>query len=441
VGCELTKGTKWSPKLTTMNRFQWVICQLDMLRRCMSVNAIRKQMSALPKSLDETYDRILLSIDEIHQPEVMKTLQALTVTVDVLTPEEIVEILAVDLEATPPRFEPDSRLLDPRSVLSMCSSLVTASRVIQWKYATRMKEVSALRLAHASVADYLTRPNPSGPLQFHYSRLSARQFMAQSCLAYLLNPEFASNSISQHTENRYLTPEFIHGTLHHPQVTQRMKTYPFLQHATSFWPMYLERKEGDPEDHLTPKTKEILQTFFATSKLPNGGNFAAWVAMLIPSAPSNYVQNTQPLYYASSFGLTEVVRIILSREPDIDINALGGRAHSTALHVATYRDHIDVVRLLLEKGADPSIPNDIHESPMYWASVNGNDEMEELLSEYDANWISRRQIARELGKGFGEGESLLHRHVDEHLLTRSFRLTDSGLVPEPEQGESRSEKV
>ena len=116
VGCELTQGTKGSPKLTTMDRFQWVICQFDMLRRCMSVNAIRKQMSALPKSLDETYDRILLSIDEIHQPEVMKTLQALTVTVDVLTLEEIVEILAVDLEATPPRFEPDSRLLDPRSV-------------------------------------------------------------------------------------------------------------------------------------------------------------------------------------------------------------------------------------------------------------------------------------------------------------------------------------
>jgi hypothetical protein len=64
-----------------------------------------------------------------------------------------------------------------------------------------------------------------------------------------------------------------------------------------------------------------------------------------------------------------------------------------------------------------------------------------LLSEYDANWISRRQIARELGMGFGDGESLLHRHVDEHLLTSSFRLTDSGLVPEPEQGESRSEKV
>src|SRR5271168_34743 len=142
-------------------RFQWVICQLDMLRRCTSVSAIRKAMSALPKSLDETYDRILLGIDEIHQPEVMKVLHALTVSVSQLTLEEIVEILAVDLEATPPRFDPDSRLLDPRTILSMCSSLVTTARAEQWdEFGGK-----TLRLAHASVADYLTRPNPSGPSQ------------------------------------------------------------------------------------------------------------------------------------------------------------------------------------------------------------------------------------------------------------------------------------
>jgi hypothetical protein len=319
-------------------------------------------MSALPKSLDETYDRLLLGIDEIHLPEVMKVLHALTASVRQLTLDDIVEILAVDLEATPPRFEPDSRLLDPRTILSMCSSLVTTSRA------------KALRLAHASVADYLTRPNPSGPSQFHFTRNSALQFLAQTCLAYLLNPEFSEGDTG----------------LTHTHVEQRLRTFAFLWHTVNFWPIYLKREAGDPEEHLTPRTKEILQMFFSTSKLPNGGNFAAWVRMLIPHSPASYVQNTHPLYYAASFGLFEVVRIILDTEKELDINVLGGRARATALHVAVYRDHIDVVRLLLERGAEPNIPNNIGESPMFWARVNGNWEMQALLEQYGA--ISLRNL-------------------------------------------------
>jgi hypothetical protein len=319
-------------------------------------------MSALPKSLDETYDRLLLGIDEVHLPEVMKVLHALTASVRQLTLDEIVEILAVDLEATPPRFEPDSRLLDPRTILSMCSSLVTTSRA------------KTLRLAHASVADYLTRPNPSGPSQFHFTRNSALQFLAQTCLAYLLNPEFSEGDAG----------------LTHTQVEQRLRTFPFLRHTINFWPIYLKREAGDPEEHLTTRTKEILQMFFSTSKLPNGGNFAAWVRMLIPQSPASYVQNTHPLYYAASFGLPEVVRIILDTEKGLDLNVLGGRARATALHVAVYRDHIDVVRLLLERGAEPNIPNNIGESPMFWARVNGNWEMQALLEEYGA--ISLRNL-------------------------------------------------
>jgi ankyrin repeat domain-containing protein 50 len=339
-----------------------------MLRRCTSVSAIRKAMSALPKSLDETYDRILLGIDEIHQPEVMKVLHALTASEGQLTLEEVVEILATDLEATPPRFEPDSRLLDPRTILSMCSSLVTTSRAEQWGAFGG----KALRLAHASVADYLTRPNPSGPSHFHFTRNSARQFLAQTCLAYLLNPEFSGGD----------------NGLTRTQVGQRLKAFPFLRHAVNIWPMYLKKEAGDPEEHLTSRTKEILQIFFSTRKLPNGGNFIAWVRMLIPSSPAGYVQNTHPLYYAASFGLFEVVRIILDTEKGLDINALGGRVHATALHVAVYRDHINVARLLLERGAKPNIPNDIGESPMYWAFANGNKEMQALLEQYGAG-ISR----------------------------------------------------
>jgi len=167
----------------------------------------------------------------------------------------------------------------------------------------------------------------------------------------------------------------------------------FLPHAVSFWPMYLEKEPGDPEYHIDSKTRGLLQEFFATSKQPKGGAYASWVGFLIAEAPLNFIENTRPLYYAASFGLTEVVRIILETEKDLDINALGGRANASALHAAVYRDHYDVVKLLLEHGADPNLPNYSNESPLYWAHANANDEMEELLFRYGAT-TTKRSLSR-----------------------------------------------
>lgn len=102
------------------DRFQWVVCQLDMLKRCLSVAAVRKALEeGLPKDLNQTYDQILARIDDQHLPEVMKILKALIATESVLFLDEIVEILAVDFEQMPPRFEQDLRIMDPRSILSM----------------------------------------------------------------------------------------------------------------------------------------------------------------------------------------------------------------------------------------------------------------------------------------------------------------------------------
>lgn len=289
----------------------------------------------------------------------MKILQALTATIEPLTLEDIVEILAVDLESHPPRFDPDSRLLDPRNVFSICSSLVTVSYVPRWPSKI---PTSILRLAHASVADYLTQPNPTGIARFHFSRTSARQFLARTCIGYFMNPEFSKG----HTYGRH---------------QKNLREYPFLRHCIDRWPEYLEKLPGEPDNYLDSKTRQTVQAFFDTSSLPNGGNYAFWVGCLIPDMPLDYVINTRPLYYAASFGLVDVVRLILLTEKDSDIDALGGRARSSALHVAVYRDHIEVVKVLLERGADPNLCNERMEPPLYWARTH---EMKQLLLKHGA---------------------------------------------------------
>ncbi|CZR56742.1 related to ankyrin [Phialocephala subalpina] len=353
--------------------FQWVVCQLDMLQRCLSVAAVRKALSAdFPKDLEGTYDQILYGVQQSHQSEALKVLQALIATEKPLTPKEIVDVLAVDLDADPPTFEPDARLIDPRSILSVCPSLITTKTYRRHAYDIYAKPTTVLLLSHASVADYLAQPKPPGLSQFQISKQSARRMLGQICLAYLMASDFRD--------------------LNKKSVVLNSKAHPFLQHAVQFWPNYLQRATDDPDDRLDEATRSLTQAFFATSKMPNGGNFAFWVGMLIPNAPIHYIANTHPLYYAASFGLLEVVQLLLDTEKGIDINALGGRAHSSALHVATFRDHIDVVKLLLEHGADPNLPNEEEEPPLYWAIANGNHAMVDLLLANGAEPKNQQQF-------------------------------------------------
>jgi ankyrin repeat protein len=54
----------------------------------------------------------------------------------------------------------------------------------------------------------------------------------------------------------------------------------------------------------------------------------------------------------------------------------------TGLHWAAYRDQPDMVRFLLEKGADPTIRDPNYDStPLGWAIYHGNDAVRQILEE------------------------------------------------------------
>ncbi|KUJ17322.1 uncharacterized protein LY89DRAFT_733179 [Mollisia scopiformis] len=355
--------------------FQWVVCQLDMLQKCLSVAAVRKALSTdFPQDLEGTYDQILHDIPSNCQPEASKVLQALIATRELLSVEEIVDILAVDLDSTPAKFDPDARPIDPRSILSLCSSLITTTKASQLDFYDNFEEpVTVLRLAHASVAEYFARPKPEVLSQFYFSHRSARRRLGQACVAYLMAPEFGNVNNKRN-------------------IFESLELFPFLRHAAKYWPLYFGKEKGDPEESMDETMRSLIQALFATSKLPNGGNFAFWVGLLIPEASFHDVASTQPMYYTASFGLLEVTRLLLDTEKDIDIDALGGRARASALHVAVYRDHIDVANLLLERGASPDTTNITGESALYWATLNKNQEMSDLLLRYGASPLGQQQL-------------------------------------------------
>jgi hypothetical protein len=109
-------------------RFRWVVCQLDVLRKCLKLDGLRKALKSLPKTLDETYDRILMNIDEQYIGDAFKVLQFLAFSARPVKIEEVAEVLAVDFDHHGgPRFNADLRLRDAEAILTICSSLVTTS--------------------------------------------------------------------------------------------------------------------------------------------------------------------------------------------------------------------------------------------------------------------------------------------------------------------------
>src|SRR6202041_2652796 len=87
---------------------------------------IRKAMESLPKSLDETYERILLNIDELYKEDAHRVLQWLAFSARPVTMAEVAEVLAINFDEGA-LLSPDQRLSDPHDILAICSSLVTTS--------------------------------------------------------------------------------------------------------------------------------------------------------------------------------------------------------------------------------------------------------------------------------------------------------------------------
>lgn len=76
-----------------------------------------------------------------------------------------------------------------------------------------------------------------------------------------------------------------------------------------------------------------------------------------------------PLQTASRLGLDNVVRILLSRNADINAVDMNG---NTALHTAALNSQLSVVKLLLEKNPNLDIQNKVGNTALHLAVISGN---------------------------------------------------------------------
>jgi ankyrin repeat protein len=109
------------------------------------------------------------------------------------------------------------------------------------------------------------------------------------------------------------------------------------------------------------------------------------VQMLLSTTPININAKDKThrtaLHWAAASGKVDMVRLLASGDEGrlrarLDVTNNRGR---TPLHLATDNNHIEIVRILLDSGADPSLANDGGWTALHIAADKGHEDIVDLL--------------------------------------------------------------
>ncbi|KAH8756434.1 hypothetical protein BGZ57DRAFT_957852 [Hyaloscypha finlandica] len=333
--------------------FRWVKCQLDVLRNCATPRDLKKALKALPPTLDETYERILLSIDKDDRGKAHTALQWLTFSARPLQLQEVAEAVVMEPECD--SFSPEDRMFEPYDIISICRSLVSIS-----------EDTSELRLAHYSVQEYLVSERiRKGPASFFsVIRVSADTLIAEVCLTYIL---------------LFNKPDSLSET--------SLLEWPLLDYACKHWFHHAGRLTDESDRRNESRLTDKL---FIPHK-----NFAfyQWLRVFEPDRPwisfdrhKEFGSLATPLYYSSYCCLLDATRNLLYRGANVD--ARGGH-YSTPLNAAASRiahpDSEAVIHLLIQSKADINMVDDRGWGPLHQTCWFGNAQVAKLLLQSGAN--------------------------------------------------------
>ena len=108
---------------------------------------------------------------------------------------------------------------------------------------------------------------------------------------------------------------------------------------------------------------------------------------------SYYLGCGAPLKNAAAAGHIEIVKLLLARGADPNLPEEGIAPHGHALYSAVYNGHFDIARLLLEHGAYSNPEVESSADALSIAIMNSDKKMIELLASYGATWRIAVQLA------------------------------------------------
>ncbi|KAI4943376.1 hypothetical protein J4E91_009285 [Alternaria rosae] len=308
----------------------------------------------LPRTLDQTYDRILSAISEEYSQYAMRILQWLAFSARPLSVEEIAEVVAINV-ARDLAFDRDEVLEDPLEALNICSSLVTITTKEAAERSRPAQQIIAL--AHYSVQEYLVsdRIRQGSAKQYSMQEAECHNAIARGSLKYLIQLQ---QLLSKET----------------------LKASALARYTAKFWSSHLQKTECEIE-----QASQLTMVLMAREEPA----YLNWIRLHDPDRPweepdleRSLDTIPMPLYYAAMLGFSTVTRLLLDK--GAEINAQGGH-YGNALQAASAGGHEQVVKTLLNKGAEVNAQGGHYGNALHAALVRGHEQVVKKLLDKGAN--------------------------------------------------------
>ena len=343
------------------HRFRWAFCQLEVLRQCFP-SSVRRILTELPESLDETYERILQQIPKSNQMHAHQLLQCLTVAARPLRVKELAEVLAIDFSATRGTLKVNENLRwedQEQAVLFTCSSLVT---IVDDGWLGPLVQFS-----HFSVKEFLTSDRLAASMTFRHHHIHlepAHTIMAQACLSILLHMDrsiceticeqtieeyplakYAGEHFGEHVEFGNVLSHIIDGV---DDLLNPHKPHFYM------WLWLLLNYRGysiDPENHYRS----------SINRRPNSSPFTTWPPRITP------------LHIAAQCGYLCLSRHLISKSP--------GASHArddcyrTPFHIAVLAGREEIFWLFTKSFVDLDMRDSENQTVLHMAAYKGLTEV------------------------------------------------------------------
>ncbi|KAJ7434978.1 hypothetical protein FB451DRAFT_1379598 [Mycena latifolia] len=343
-----------------------------------TIKAVREALQHLPKDLQHTYDEAIHRIHQQTEEDRQLGLLALTWVANAKRPlsvEELREAMAIEPGSTSLDID---NLLDIDIILSVCAGMIIVD-----------KTICVVRLIHYTAQDYL---DGIQPLQFPF----AQTIIVNSCLRYLSFKDFENlpafwkerrDLVATHPFLQYAQYCLLHAK-GQPELCLQDEIINFLTgasrwmyvwnpwHGVTPWDCLFLAVDGS---HHRPFLSDAPLLFAAACNLEIIARY-----LVVGGVPTSI--KTRALSVASYYGHIDMVKLLI--DEGADANALGGGFAANIgnpLQIASLRGYASVVQLLIQEGADVNAHGGPYRSALLAASSKGHELVVRLLIERGAD--------------------------------------------------------